>query len=110
LGADGLVTAAEGSNMNHDLNFDSNGCIIIQEGSLAIVFRGAPNSQMSWAAFPLTTLGQELLGLISGRDPRAAARKVAGAIRSTTTTAADLAEIDADGKISVIENLWGKGS
>ena len=110
LDSDGLVTAAEGSNVNHDRDFDSNGLIIIQEGKLAVVFRGAPNTKLRWAAFPLTPLGQELLGLIPGRDPRAAARKVAGAIRSTATKAADLAEIDADGKISVIENLWGDGS
>ncbi len=110
LDSDGLITAAEGSNMNHDLDFDAHGLILIREGNLAIKLRGSPNSQLRWAAFPLTTLGQELLGLIPGRDPRAAARKVAEAIRTEAAKAADLVEIAADGKISVVENLWDDGA
>lgn len=106
LGADGLITPSEGSSMNHQQTFDHSGVLFIREENLAIKLHGVPNSDLRWAAFPLTELGKELLSLLPGRDPRAVARKVASAIRTPAAQAADLVEFISEGQISIIENLW----
>lgn len=107
LEASGIIQGASGIGLNHSLNFSNNGDSHIIEGNLIIIFKGNPETSVSNSVVVLTPLGQELLSLIPGRDPRVAARNVAKAMQSPMKKFAYLCTIETtSGKIIPMEVLW----
>jgi hypothetical protein len=106
LEAAGLISGATSLGLSHKLTFQPDGYGVISEGDLGVLLQGVPQSEAEHAAVPLTELGVELLSFIPGRDAERAARKFAGAIRSSATTAAWLARRQLDGTFVRYELLW----
>jgi hypothetical protein len=105
----GLIHGASSMGVAQTLHYNPQGCAFITEGTLVIVLIGQPGSKVEFEVVALTPLGQELLSLLPGRDPRAAARRVAVAIRSKEIEAADLAVIlPPNGQLFRLESLWAK--
>jgi len=87
--------------------FNESGRCFIREGDLVLVFEGVPDSSFQFSAIALTPLGQELITLLPGRDPRAAARKVALAIKCPQTKTASIGVItNSDGNVALMEVIW----
>lgn len=109
LEAHGLIQGATGTGLRQTLTYDQNGFAMISEGDLRILLKGEPNSHIVRGIILLTPLGQELLGLLTNRDPREAARAVAMAIRGPEIHEAYLTVHEKiDGKLHSMEVLWMK--
>lgn len=106
LESSGLIQGASGLGLTITINFNDSGNGFLREGNLLVVLQGSPNEQQSFPVCALTPLGQELLSLLPGRDVRAAARRVAHALRVPAIKAALLATLGENGKILPMEVLW----
>ena len=109
LEASGLIQGATGLGLRRTFHFNQQGNAFLREGDLVIVFKGTPNSSVASEFIGLTPLGQELVGLLPGRDARAAARAVAHAMRKPELEEAYLgAVINQNGDVTLMEVLWQK--
>ena len=107
LESSGLILASGGSGFSASSTFDNLGNVILAEGRIAILLKGVPNTSFSYTVAAFTPLGQELMTLLPSRDLRAAARKVANAIRSPAIKSAYLATIqDGTNRVLPMEVLW----
>jgi len=103
----GLVQGASGMGLSVTMTFNERGVGFLVEGALGIMFRGKPGAQVVIPCCALTTLGQELVTLLPGRDPRSAARAVAHACKSSLIESAHLVAISGPGAQAVpMEILW----
>lgn len=109
LESSGLIQGVSGSGLAVTRKFDDNGRSFIREGDVVIVIEGAAGTTIKFPACVLTPLGQELLGLLPGRDGREAARIVANAIRTPEIESAFLGIIkDKSSELNQMEILWHK--
>jgi len=108
LESSGLIQGATGFGLSRNMTFNSQGLTWTREGTLIIFFRGAPNGKVESEGCVLTPLGQELVSLLPGRDPRAAARRVATAIRSPEIESAQLCVAAPNDQWLVMETFWSK--
>jgi len=107
LESSGLVQGASDLGLSRTLTFGSNGYAFMREGNLALCMQGEAGSSIKHSAIPLTPLGQELLTLLPTRDARAAARRVAEAIRCPEIKSAFLAVVTNEaGNLAKMEILW----
>jgi hypothetical protein len=106
LEAAGLITDSGGLGLQNTLTFDSSGHAYLGEGNLALVFRGEPNSQISFKVIGLTPLGLELMLLIPTRDKMAVMRRFAQAARTAQIKAAFIGHQVTPPTINLIEQLW----
>ncbi|MBX9796397.1 DUF2806 domain-containing protein [Sphingomonas sp.] len=107
LESSGLIQGASGLGLKVQITFDSAGNGFVREGSLVILLQGAPGESVRYSVCLLTPLGQELLSLLPGRDARAAARRVANAIKSPAIRSALLATISGPERSLIpMEILW----
>jgi Protein of unknown function (DUF2806) len=106
LESSGLIQGASSSGFTHNMPFDANGIAIIKEGNIVLWFQGTANEKITTHVCALTPLGQELLGLLPGRNARNAARKVGLAMRSPAIKAAYIGTVSGNGSILPMEVLW----
>ncbi len=104
--AAGLIQGASGLGLETTLTFDSHGRVFLREGSLLVMLTGEAGSSFKVPMMSLTPLGQELVTLLPGRDPRSAAKAVAAAIRLPAIKSAYLMLIATDGSATPMEILW----
>lgn len=110
LEASGLVQGVAARGMMKTITLNKDGYAPVCEGNICIVYKGAPGTVISYPAYPLSPLGQELLSLVSNRNVSDTARKVALAVRSPDIHAAQLGFVFdlSKGEITVTEELWQK--
>jgi Protein of unknown function (DUF2806) len=109
LEANGLIQGATGLPFHRMLTCDVNGNTLLAEGNLRILLKGEPNSKITREVIVLTPLGQELLGLLTNRDPRESAKAVANAFRGPDIHEAYLTVREpVGGKLQMMEVLWMK--
>lgn len=106
LEAAGLTSGAGGLGLQQHKTINSDGFAFVVEGPVAIVFGGKPGAKITTEIIGLTPLGVELLSLLPGRDPRAAARAVAFAMRCGVTQQAFLANVRNNEVAGAMEPLW----
>lgn len=107
LEAAGLIQGASGVGLSHNLTFDAQGNVQMREGNLVLALQGNPGVKITSPACVLTPLGQELLSLLPGRDPREAARRVAFAMRTPEIQSAYLAAVaESSQQLLIMEMLW----
>jgi hypothetical protein len=107
LESSGLIQGASGIGLKSTMTFDNAGNGHFREGSLVLMLQGNPGESFQYPACILTPLGQELLSLLPGRDARAAARRVARAIKVPAIKSAFLATISGpDRHLIRMEILW----
>lgn len=106
LEAAGLITGASGVGLKYTMTFNSRGYIHLVEGSLAIQFHGTSHGSFETQCCTLTPIGQELVYLLPGRDPKVVARKVAAAMRQDPITTATLVAVDRNNQPHPMEVLW----
>lgn len=105
LEAAGLIQGVTGLGLETSLTLGELGVSHLVEGPLAIQLHGKPGERLDVQNCPLTPLGQELIHLLPGRDPKAAARKVATAIRSPAINSAYLVAVVGEQAVPM-EVLW----
>jgi len=113
LESNGLIQGASGIGLERRFNFNEDGHAMWLEGELCIVYWGEPNSTVRQKIIALTPLGQELLSLVTSRNPRECAKAVALASRVPEIHECRLGELvhsHEDRKIQFIEILWLKES
>ena len=101
----GLITGASGP-LKRTLHFNSGGFAYLVEHGLTVQFCGTQGASIPIPGYLLTPLGEELISLLPGRDPREAARKVAQTIRNEGIMAAYVAHLDAEDQVHPFEVLW----
>ena len=106
LESSGLIQGATNAGLTVSINYNPNGQLYIRESGLGILIQGEPNTKFVRPVITLTPLGQELLTLLPGRDARAAARRVAEAMRDEATKSAYLVSISEGGAVIPMEILW----
>lgn len=106
LESSGLIQGATGLGMTHTMKYNAAGVSFIREAKLYILFKGEPEKEVRTDVVVLTPLGQELVSLLPGRDARAAARKVAAAMRTPAIESAFLGTIDPAGNFQPMEVIW----
>lgn len=100
-GASGLGQTVSWKNENsHPVN------IFITEGNLWLMLVMQANSQHSVPVCSLAPMAQDLIAFLPGRDAKAAARKVANALRAPALTAAFLGTSGSGGAFLPMEILW----
>jgi hypothetical protein len=104
LQAAGLIDGAD-SGLQLTLKFDEHGFCWLREGNLLLLLTGTSGERIVVRSYALTPIGRELIGLLD-RDPRGAARRVAGAIRAPQIKAAHLAIPTGVNRLIPIEMLW----
>lgn len=105
----GLIQGASGLGLTWSTTFNEHGNASLREGALLIVMKGKPGGKVSHSCCILTPLGQEVMSLLPGRIPRAAARKVGLALRSDAIESAYIAtELSASTQLTAMEILWEK--
>lgn len=102
----GLVQVGSGAGLQRIFDFRSDGTSWIREGNLAVLFVGNPGEEIRTTGFILTPLGQELMSLLPARDRKAAAQKVALAMRQPTIREAHLVRVGENGHIIPMEIIW----
>ena len=107
LEASGLIKGSDGIGLSRQMTMTLDGHCLLIENNLVIVLKGEPNTKVAIPAVILTPIGKELVSLIPGRDPLAAARTVGLAVRSAAIKSAFIGAI-MQGNPSVIplEILW----
>jgi hypothetical protein len=107
LEASGLIIGASGLGLSQSIAFDSGGTGGLIEGNLAIVFKSEPNTVVDVGVVRLTPMANELISLLPGRDPRAAAKIMADSMRCLRLTEAFLSNILPNGQLlGVMEIIW----
>lgn len=106
LEAAGLVQGSSGLGLTVTKKFNEAGIAFMREGPLGILFYGVPETSFVTEVVSLTPLGNELVTLLPNRDPRAAARAVALAMRTPEIKSAYLALVGDNGRASAMEVLW----
>jgi len=101
----GLVEGAGGLGLSRTITFTPQGTAALQEGNVILLLHAEPNAKVKEPVVALTPLGQEVLGLIPNRDVRAAARRVALAMRVPEIKAAHLAFVNGE-HATPMEILW----
>lgn len=103
-----LIQGATGiGGLNLTMQLDQVGNGFISEGKLSILFNGTPNSSIKFDVITLTPLGQELVTLLPGRDPIAAAERVAFAIRSPEINSAFICSVNSlNNTVFPMKILW----
>jgi hypothetical protein len=102
----GLIQGASGMGLEATKSFDQGGSALIHEKSLALLFKGMPNTKFSYSVVTLTPLGQELVSLLPERDVRAAARAVGLSMRTPQISSCYLIVLGANGAAVPMEVLW----
>lgn len=108
LEAGGLIQGASGlGGLSLTLSVNEDGNAFLREGALVLLIKAKPETKLVTPVVTLTPLGQELVTLLPGRDQRAAAEKVAHAIRTPEMNAAYLCTpIDEKGNMLPMKVLW----
>jgi hypothetical protein len=109
LEASGLIQGSSGFGLTKSHYFDSQGVALIGEGRTIILLRGKPCTSISYGVVVLTPLGQEIIGLLSGRSVRDTAKKFAFAIRTPEIYEAYLGvlpEVKGSDSFNLMEILW----
>lgn len=104
--AAGLIQGASGLGLELTLTYDANGKAFLLERPLALMFSGPVGAFIKISMISLTPLGQELVTLLPGRDPREAARAVAMAVRQPGIKSAFLMLVEKDDSARPMEILW----
>lgn len=106
LEAAGLITGTDSIGLQKRFSVRPDGVAFIREGNLAVIFNAEPNTKIELPVLLLTPLGQELISLLPGRDPRLAAERVANAMRSAAIKSAYLATVDQKGSAIPMKIFW----
>jgi hypothetical protein len=110
LESSGLIHGADGLGLTRRKTFSSNGISYLREENLVILLKGTPGESFETTIIGLTPLGQELVSVIPHRDARAAARRVAHAMRVPEIKSAFLGVvIGSAGNVQPMEVLWQDG-
>jgi len=105
----GVIHDAAGKGLALLSRFGPIGTITFWEGPWVLVLSGTPGELVSEHFLKLTPVGIELLRLLPGRDPAAAARRVAFAVRrSQYDSASILRKVSDDGTAVLVEVLWNE--
>jgi hypothetical protein len=106
LEAAGLIQGASGLGLSKTFTFNNNGVVFLREKDLCIGFRGEPGSSFNVKVIALSPLGEELIGLLPGRDARAVAAKIAPSLRTPVIQSAFLATVTNVGMLENLSLLW----
>lgn len=105
LQAADLVDGVDGLGLTLTFKFDENGFASINEGNLMLLLSGDPGTASEANVYTLTPIAIELIKLLD-RDARAAARRVATAIRTPLIKKAHLGLRTGPNSVHPIESLW----
>jgi hypothetical protein len=104
--ASGLILGASGLGLKKSFTFNAQGRVFLREGDLFVMCVGEPHSNFAIETVILAPLGQELVSLLPGREPRNVAKKVAEAIKVPEIKEAFLGTVNGQMQFVPMDILW----